>query len=211
MENWLKRTAAYVPTWIDYQLRSSNQVGCLLAIVHEGELVLDYAVGFADLATAERLTPRHRFRIASHSKTFTAVGLMLLREQGRLKLDDAIGTFIPGLHDDVARATIAQVMSHSAGLTRDGDAGNQFAGFRPFVDKAELLADLSKPPVLERNTRFKYSNHGYALLGLVIEALTSEPYAAWIRREVIARFGITETVPDMPIPPRNTFRSWTYG
>ncbi len=98
MENWLKRTAAYVPTWIDYQLRSSNQVGCLLAIVYDGELVLDYAGGCANLATAERLTPRHRFRIASHSKTFTAAALILLREQGRLKLDDPIGAFIPGLH-----------------------------------------------------------------------------------------------------------------
>jgi CubicO group peptidase (beta-lactamase class C family) len=205
VENWLKRTADYIPTWIDYQLRGSDQVGCLLAIAHDGELVLEYAAGSANLATAERLTPRHRFRIASHSKTFTAAGLMLLREQGQLKLDDAIGAFVPDLHEDVARATIAQVMSHSAGLTRDGEAGNQFAGFRPFVDRDELLADLSKPPVLERNTRFKYSNHGFALLGLVIEAITNESYAAWIRREVIARFGLTETEPDMPIPPDTPF------
>jgi CubicO group peptidase (beta-lactamase class C family) len=62
VENWLKRTAAYIPTWIDYQLRSSNQAGCLLAILHDGELVLEYAGGSANLATAERLTPRHRFR-----------------------------------------------------------------------------------------------------------------------------------------------------
>ena len=103
---------------------------------------------------------------------------MLLRERGRLKLDDAIGAFIPGLHDDVAQATLAQVMSHSAGLTRDGAAGNQFTGFRPFLDQAELLSDLAKPPILDRNTRFKYSNHGFALLGLVIEAVTNEPYAA---------------------------------
>jgi CubicO group peptidase (beta-lactamase class C family) len=205
MEDWLKHTAAYIPTWIDYQLRCSEQVGCLLAIVHEGKLVLEYAAGSANLAGAEPLTPRHRFRIASHSKSFTAAGLMLLREQGRLKLDDTIGAFIPGLHDDVAHATLAQVMSHSAGLTRDGNAGNQFAGLRPFADKAELLADLSKPPILERNTRFKYSNHGFALLGLVIEAITYEPYAAWIRRQVVAPFGLTETEPDMPLPPGTPF------
>ena len=201
MEDWLERTAAYIPTWIDYQLRSSEQVGCLLAIVHEGELVLEYAAGPANLTTGELLTPRHRFRIASHSKSFTAAGLMLLRERGRLKLDDTIGAFISGLHDDVAQATLAQVMSHSAGLTRDGNAGNQFTGFRPFLDKAELLSDLAKPPILERNTRFKYSNHGFALLGLVIEAVTDEPYVAWIRREVVAPFGLTETEPDMPLPP----------
>jgi CubicO group peptidase (beta-lactamase class C family) len=60
---------------------------------------------------------------------------------------------------------------------------------------------LAKPPVLERNTRFKYLNHGFALLGLVIEAVANEPYAAWIRREVVAPFGLTETEPDMPLPP----------
>jgi CubicO group peptidase (beta-lactamase class C family) len=203
MEDWLQRTAAYIPAWIDYQLRSSEQVGCQLAIVHEGEVVLEYAS--TNVAAAEPLTPRHRFRIASHSKSFTAAGLMLLREQGRLKLDDTIGAFISGLHDDVARATLAQVMSHSAGLTRDGNAGNQYSGVRPFADKAEILADLAKPPVLDRNTRFKYSNHGYALLGLVLEAITKEPYAAWIRREVIAPFGLTETEPDMPLPPGTLF------
>ena len=96
-------------------------------------------------------------------------------------------------------------MSHSAGLTRDGSAGNQFTGLRPFLDKAELLSDLAKPPVLDRNTRFKYSNHGFALLGLVIEAVANEPYAAWIRREVVAPFGLTETEPDMPLPPGAPF------
>ena len=63
MEGWLQRTATYVPSWIDHQLRSSEQIGCLLAIVHEGELVLEYAAGSANLATGELLTPRHRFRI----------------------------------------------------------------------------------------------------------------------------------------------------
>jgi CubicO group peptidase (beta-lactamase class C family) len=205
MEDWLQRTAAYIPSWIDHQLRSSEQIGCLLAVVHEGELVLEYAAGSANFATGELLTPRHRFRIASHSKSFTAAGLMLLRERGLVKLDDTIGAFVPGLHDDVAQATLAQVMSHSAGLTRDGGAGNQFAGLRPFIEKAELLADLAKPPVLDRNTRFKYSNHGFALLGLVIEAVANEPYAAWIRREIVAPFGLTETEPDMLLPPGAPF------
>jgi hypothetical protein len=65
---------------------------------------------------------------------------------GPIQTRDSVGAFIPDLHDDVARATIAQVMSHSAGLTRDGEAGNQFSGLRPFVDQAEVLADLTKLP-----------------------------------------------------------------
>jgi CubicO group peptidase (beta-lactamase class C family) len=200
MDDWLQRFLAYIPGWIDFQLRQSEQVGCLVAVVHEGELALEHAAGVANLTTGEPLTPRHRFRIASHSKSFTATGLMLLRERGRLKLDDTIGTFVDGLHDEVARATIGQLMSHTAGLTRDGSAGNQYSGLRPFANKDEVLADLSRPPVIDRNTRFKYSNHGFALLGLAIEALTGESYKEWIRREVVTAFGLSETEPDMPLP-----------
>jgi D-alanyl-D-alanine carboxypeptidase len=64
---------------------------------------------------------------------------MLLRERGQVKLDDPICAFIPGLHDDVAKATLAEVMSHSAGLTRDGAAGDEFTGVGRFVDRDELL------------------------------------------------------------------------
>jgi CubicO group peptidase (beta-lactamase class C family) len=200
MDDWLQRFLAYIPGWIDFQLRQSEQVGCIVAVVHEGELALEHAVGVANLTTGEPLTPRHRFRIASHSKSFTATGLMLLRERGRLKLDDTIGTFVDGLHDEVARATIGQLMSHSAGLTRDGSVGNQYSGLRPFANKDEVLADLSRPPMIDRNTRFKYSNHGFALLGFAIEALTGESYKGWVQREVVTAFGLSETEPDMPLP-----------
>ena len=73
------------------------------------------AFGTANLGTGEALTPRHRFRVASHSKSFTAAGIMKLREQRKLKLDDAAGDYVEGLHRDVARATIAQLLSHTAG------------------------------------------------------------------------------------------------
>jgi D-alanyl-D-alanine carboxypeptidase len=56
--------------------------------------------------------------------------------------------------------------------------------------------------VIEANTRLKYSNHGFALLGLVIEAVTGEPYAQWMQREIVLPAGMTETVPDAPLPAR---------
>ena len=61
-------------------------------------MVLERAFGHADLATGEPLTPRHRFRVASHSKSFTAAGILKLREQGKLKLDDPVGQFVDRLH-----------------------------------------------------------------------------------------------------------------
>ena len=74
----------------------------------------------ADLSSKEPMTSRHRFRVASHSKSFTASGVMLLREQGRLRLDDPLGDHVPGLPGPLAAATVGQAMSHTAGLIRDG-------------------------------------------------------------------------------------------
>jgi D-alanyl-D-alanine carboxypeptidase len=87
MDEWLRDALGYVPSWLGYQMRRSEQTGCLLAIAHKGEIVLEQAFGVASLATGEPLTPRHRFRVASHSKSFTAAGIMRLREQDRLRLD----------------------------------------------------------------------------------------------------------------------------
>lgn len=201
---WLRPALAAVSAWIEYQMRVMQQVGCVLAIARHGEVVFERAFGLADLGTGEALTPRHRFRVASHSKAFTAAGVMLLRERGRLGLDDAVGRHVPGLHADAAGATVGQLLSHSAGVTRDGPDSGQFADRRPWPDEAEVLAALAEPPPIPAGSRFKYSNHGYALLGQVIEAVTGEPYAAWVRREVVEAFGLEETEPDMPLPSPGT-------
>jgi CubicO group peptidase (beta-lactamase class C family) len=66
----------------------------VIAVAHRGELLLEHAFGSADLATGEPLTPRHRFRVASHSKSFAPAGILKLREQGALKLDDPMGQFV---------------------------------------------------------------------------------------------------------------------
>jgi CubicO group peptidase (beta-lactamase class C family) len=199
MEPWLQSATGYIRDWLEFQFNSSEQPGCILAIVHRDKIVAEHAFGMADLNAQERLTPRHRFRIASHSKSFTSAGIMKLREARKLRLDDAIGQYVKELHPQVAQTTIAQLLSHSAGLTRDGIDSGQFIDSRPYLTKKELLADLKLPTAIEPNTRFKYSNHGYGLLGLLIEAITGEPYDVWIKREIVDVADLRETVPNMPI------------
>jgi CubicO group peptidase (beta-lactamase class C family) len=200
MDRWLKAALDYIPRWIDFQMRQSEQPGCAIAIAHRGRLVLEQAFGHADLSRKVTLTPRHCFRVASHSKSFTAAGILKLREQGRLRLDDGAGQHVAGLHRGVARVTLAQLLSHSAGIIRDGTDAGQWTDRRPFLSAAELRADLARSLIIEPNTRFKYSNHGYGLLGLVIEALTGQPYTTWISREIAEAAGLEETWPDMPLP-----------
>src|SRR6516164_5537692 len=199
MDDWLKPALDYIPQWLDYQMRDTEQPGCVIAVAHKGRIVLERAFGFADLVALTPLTPRHRFRVASHSKSFTAAGIMKLREEGRLGLDDTVGQHVSGLHPEIAAARIGQLLSHSAGILRDGSDGGQWQDRRPFLDAAELRADLAVAPVIEPNIRFKYSNHGFGLAGLVIEEVTGTPYSTWIRQEIIDPAGLEETEPDMPV------------
>ena len=73
------------------------------------------------------------------------------------------------------------------------------------------MAELQSPPAIEPNTRFKYSNHGFGLLGLVIEAITKEPYRVWIEREIVDAAGLRETKPDMPIAKGIPVRARPYA
>jgi len=199
MERWLAAALDYIPQWIEFQLWLTEQPGVAIAVARRGEILLERAFGLADLGRGIALTPRHRLRVASHSKSFTAAGIMKLRERGKLRLDDPAGKYVRGLHRKAAETTLSQLLSHSAGIIRDGTDAGQWADRRPFLDEGELRAALAKAPILEANTRFKYSNHGYGLLGLVIEAVTHEPYRSWIAREIVRAAGLEETLPDMPL------------
>jgi CubicO group peptidase (beta-lactamase class C family) len=198
MDRWLAHALDYIPQWLAFQLRLSDQPGCVIAVAQRGRVVFERAFGMADGIAGTALTPRHRFRVASHSKSFTAAAIMKLREHGKLQLDDRVGRFVPDLHPAIARATIAQLLSHTAGIFRDGTDNGRWQGRRPFPDHAELAADLRLPPVLPTSARFKYSNHGYALAGRAIEEIIGEPYTTWLAREIVAGAGLTETAPDMP-------------
>ncbi|MGH6988094.1 MAG: serine hydrolase domain-containing protein [Caulobacteraceae bacterium] len=198
---WLAPALDYAREWLGYQMRITEQPGCALAIAWRGEVVLEAAFGSADLSTGEALSPRHRFRVASHSKSFTAAAILKLREKGRLKLDDRAGEHVGGLHPRIAEASLAQLLSHTAGIFRDGEDAPYWAGRGPFPDEAKLRADLALAPAIEAGERLKYSNHGFALAGLVVEAAAGESWRAFVEREVVGAAGLGETSVDGPPPP----------
>ncbi len=199
MPKWLDAALDYLPRWLEFQLDETQQPGCVLAVSHRGKLVLEQAFGVADLRTHEPLTPRHRFRVASHSKSFTAGGVMRLVESRKLRLDAPVGKYVDDLHPRVAATTLRQLASHGSGVHRDGRDSGQWNLSRAFLNARELRDDLATAPILAPDERFKYSNHAFALLGLVIEAVTGEPYTKWIRREVVRAAGLVHTEPDMPV------------
>jgi D-alanyl-D-alanine carboxypeptidase len=202
---WLDAALDYIPRWLEFQMHQSAQPGCVIAIGYGGRVVFEQAFGHADAAAGAKLTPRHRFRVSSHAKSFTAAGILKLHERGKLQLDMPVGRVVGGLHKRVASATVAQLLSHTGGLFRDGNDSGFWLSRRPFPDAAQLRGDLALPPTIEANTRFKYSDHGFALAGRVIEEMTGEGYAAWIKREIVDAVGLAETLPDMPLPPHTPF------
>jgi CubicO group peptidase (beta-lactamase class C family) len=205
MADWLDAALDYIPSWLEFQMRALAQPGCAITIVHAGKIVMERAFGYADAVRGEPLTPRHRFRAASHAKAFTAAGILKLQEAGKLRLDDPIGKYVPSTDRRIAQLKIFEVLSHGAGIIRDGVDCGYFYDRRPYPTAADLLSDFQSPPLVEPDGHFKYSNHGYGLLGLVIEAITGEAYTSWIKREVVDPAGLTETSPDMPIAAGTPF------
>ncbi|MFM7330633.1 MAG: serine hydrolase domain-containing protein [Brachymonas sp.] len=196
---WLPYALEYLDNWMSFQIERYKQPGCSVAICKDGQLIAERAYGMANIYTGDKLTPKHHFRIASHSKTFTAAGIMLLREQGKLNLDSPIGKYIKGLDKQLAKVRISHILSHGAGITRDGADNGQFRDAHPFLDAKAVMKELAQPQPLQAGLQLKYSNHGYALLGLLIEQITGESYADWMMQHVLKPTGLKHIAPDMPL------------
>jgi CubicO group peptidase (beta-lactamase class C family) len=198
----VREAMAYYDRWLSFQQRYQRIPGVQAAVRLRDEVLLDTAHGYADLAGAVALTTRHLFRIASHSKTFTATVVLQLAERGTVRLDDPAGQWVPWLREEgsaLADATLRELLSHSAGVSRDSRDGDHWLLHQPFPDEATLRAKLLDPgaAVLPRNERFKYSNLGYSLLGLVIEAATGQSYADAVRAGVLEPLGLRDTGPEL--------------
>lgn len=196
----LRDGVAYADQWLAYQQERRDLPGIAVAIRHDGETLLAKGYGFANLERREPLTPAHIFRVASHSKTFTATAVMQLVEGGRLRLDDRLADYIPWFPQQgggLAAVTIRQALNHTTGIVRDGAASDFWQLAYPFPD-ADGLRRLVEAGgvILAPNESFKYSNIAYALLGLVIAAASGVTYAEYVTREIIGRLGLESTGPE---------------
>ncbi|MBN1093417.1 beta-lactamase family protein [Blastococcus sp. TML/M2B] len=193
-----RAAAGYLRTWLETQAAHRRVPGVQVAVRSGGELLLSAAVGVADAGTGAPLTTEHLFHVASHSKTFTATAVLQLVEAGRMRLDDPIGTHVPELAGSpLARATVRELLGHQSGVTRDGAHADFWQLEAAFPDRARLLDEVLPDGVVHgRNERFKYSNVGYALVGLAVEAVTGRPFAEHVRDAVLTPLGLTRTGAD---------------
>jgi D-alanyl-D-alanine carboxypeptidase len=191
-------TLAAVDRWVAYRTWHSRLPGAQVAIGLAGEVLMSRAYGFADVEQRIKMRDDHLFRIASHSKTFTATLILQLVEQGRLGLEDPVGAHLPELAAGVlGQVHLRELLEHTGGLLRDGLDADHWQFVRPFPDRDALLAlVVDGGAKLDPGALFAYSNLGYSLLGLVVEAVTGQPFAQVTRERIVAPLGLADTSAD---------------
>ncbi len=164
--------------------------GASVMVIGDGAVRLARGYGLANLQTKSPCAPETNFRLASLTKQFTALCLLLLAERGQLSLDDPLPRFFPGFHC----VTLRQLLTHTSGLPDYEDLIPAGATV-PVKDRdvLELLRGQGSalfPP----GDRFRYSNSGYALLALVVEAVSGMTFAGFLRQHIFAPLQMDRTV-----------------
>jgi D-alanyl-D-alanine carboxypeptidase len=187
----LDEAVAFSQMWLEVIEETRDIPGFVVAVAHRGTVLMNRAYGWANLELGEPMTPDHVFRIASHSKTFTATVVMML----------AALRWVPWLPQNVdprwQTVTVRQLLSHGAGVVRDGLDSNFWVLGEPFPDAPRFRQALLETGLMvEPNTRLKYSNFGYTVLGMVIEAVTGQSYHDAVTERIIQPLKLDSTFPE---------------
>ncbi|NEA36118.1 serine hydrolase [Streptomyces sp. SID13031] len=196
----LKEVLAYYDRWLAFNQRYQRIPGVQVAVFAEDAIAFSAAYGQADLEQGVALTQQHLFRIASHSKTFTSTALLQLAEQGKLRLDDKVSMHVTEIvGTPLGERTIRDLLSHAGGVIRDSEEADFWQLETAFPDREQLLRVVKEPgsAVLPDNDRFKYSNIGFGLLGLVIEAVAGTSYNAFVQTAIVDKLGLTGLGPEL--------------
>ncbi|MFL6748026.1 MAG: serine hydrolase domain-containing protein [Sphingomicrobium sp.] len=154
-----------------------------IAIVRDGRIVLSKAYGKASEALTTA-TPDLRYQIASNSKQFTAMGLLLLEDEGKLNLDDHVSKWLPGISGGDS-ITIRQLLSHTSGLQDFWPQDYMFSAMAKPVTPQGIVDRWGKKPLdYAPGTRWQYSNTGYVVAGMILEKAAGEPLMHFLKRRI---------------------------
>ena len=145
-----------------------------VAVVQGGKLVYTHAYGRAHIEPDKAATPDMRYSIGSISKQFTAAAILILQEQGKLKLDDPVGKYVPGLTrgDEV---TISQVLSHTAGYQDYWPEDYLMKPMEQPTTGQEIIDRWAKKPLdFEPGTQWQYSNTNFVIAGMIVEKVSGQ-------------------------------------
>src|SRR5215213_9795856 len=169
--------------------------GMIWGIVIDGRLAHVGSIGVRDRVSNDKVTPATAFRIASMTKSFTALAILKLRDEGKLSLEDPVSKWIPEFARmelptrDTPPLRVRQILSHSAGFPEDNPWGDQQLSATDAQLDAWLRAGIpfSTPP----GTRYEYSNYAFGLLGRIVTKASGIEYERYLRDEILRPLGMT--------------------
>ena len=171
--------------------------GISFGIVADGELIYENSYGYTDIAKKIAATSSSMFRIASMSKSFTAMAILKLRDEGKLNLDDPAYLYIPELKNlryptaDSPPVTIRHLLTHGAGFPEDNPWGDrQLADHdKDLMEFIGKQISFSNPPGIA----FEYSNLGFALQGKIITKVSGMRFQEYIKKNILEPLGMKTT------------------
>ncbi|HZK78228.1 MAG TPA: serine hydrolase domain-containing protein [Gemmatimonadaceae bacterium] len=172
-------------------LQSSGVPSASVAIVQHGRMVFAKAYGAARLDPRAPATVDMRYGIGSISKQFTASAILSLQQEGKLKLDDPVGKYIPGLSRG-NEVTIRQILSHTSGYQDFWPQDYLMEPMRQNVTPLEIMDRWAKQPLdFEPGTRWQYSNTGYVLAAMIVEKVSGRPFFRYVQTRLLKPLGLT--------------------
>ncbi|MCP4727809.1 MAG: beta-lactamase family protein [bacterium] len=166
--------------------------GASVMVIQNGVVLHKNAYGYAQIRSRERIKTDTKFNLASISKQFTSMAVMMLKEDGRLSYDDKITKYFDNLPQRWNSITIKNLLTHTSGIP------DRFyvIGYAEGWENKDILNRLVKNNVLDftPGRRFKYSNSGYNLLSMIIEKISGMSYREFLEKRVFDPLGMNDTV-----------------
>jgi CubicO group peptidase (beta-lactamase class C family) len=189
--------------WLESQIAYRGLPGVVVGVVAGDDLVWSRGFGFADMEAARPMEPSTRFRMASHSKLFTATAIMQLREAGQVRLDDPVSDYLSWFRfqqaaEDDPPITIEHLLTHSSGLPRE--ARSHWSDW-DFPTGEELVALMpERQAAFSPEVRWKYSNLAYSVAGMVVEHVSGMTWADYLQQNVFDPLGMAASSVDRDVP-----------
>jgi len=203
----LARTIPAVDSVMRAFMQRSRVPGIAYGIIVDGKLWHVAAHGLREVPTGARVDTSSVFRIASMTKSFTALAILQLRDAGRLSLDDPAEKYVPQLKglryptSDAPRITVRHLLTHSAGFPEDNPWGDQ-----QLAASDEDLSRMIREGIPFSNApgiAYEYSNFGFAILGRIVVNVSGMPYARYVRDRVLRPLGMSSTTLEARDVPAN--------
>jgi CubicO group peptidase (beta-lactamase class C family) len=170
-------------------------LGVAVAVVKNGSVVHCQGYGLANLEWRCPITPETVFRLGSISKPMTAQAILLLEQQGKLSLDDALTQYLPAYPMHGYTISLRHLLTHTSGIpcyTEQEDFGMHYRqGDLSHDELLSLFKDL--PLECEPGTRYNYSNSGYYLLGMIIETVSGKSYGEFVHDAIFEPLGMVHS------------------